>query len=88
MPPPIARIPNRKSGLLSRIPPRGAISDVTLKNIRVLQAANTDVVLMADGPMAPISDIKIDNVVINGVKLKSGDARLKLNQWVTKVKVR
>ncbi len=69
-------------------PPPGAISNVVFKNIAVLEAANSDVVLMADGPASPISNIRFEGVTLNGRKLEAQDARLKTNQWVTGVKIK
>ena len=71
-----------------RAKPNGSIRDVVFRNVRVLQAKNSDVVVMADSAASPIENVTFDNVEINGAKLKPGDSRLKTNSWVHGVEVR
>jgi len=66
----------------------GTITNVTFRNIRVLEAANDDVVIMADGPQSPIRGVLLDNVSINGRKVRPGDPRIKRNEHVSEVTVR
>ena len=68
--------------------PRGAIRDVLFRDVRVLQARNTDVVIMADGPDSPIENVTFEGVEICGQRLVPGDPRIKTNEWVRNVVVK
>ncbi len=68
--------------------PSGSITNVTFKNIKVLNCRNEDVVLIAENEKSPISGITFENVTINGRKLVPNDPRIKKNAWVSDVTVR
>jgi hypothetical protein len=68
--------------------PRGSIRDVVFRNIRVLHAETPHVVIMADGPRSPIEGVLLEDVTINGEPLTSGDPRLLVGDWVSRVLVR
>ncbi len=68
--------------------PSGSITNVTFKNIKVLNCRDESVVLIAENEKSPISGITFENVVINGKRLLPNDPRIKKNKWVTDVVVR
>jgi archaellum component FlaG (FlaF/FlaG flagellin family) len=67
--------------------PNGNISNITFKNITVLDAKNKEVVIMSDGPQSSIKNINFINVKINGEKLVPGDNRIITNKEVSHVNV-
>lgn len=84
--PPPATLPNNSYILAKPDPsqnrPRGTISNVTFKNIRVLNTKCAHVVVMSDAKSSPINRVTFKNVVINGRKLVSRDRRIWANDWV------
>ena len=68
--------------------PSGKISNVVFRNITVLRSANSDVAIVSDGPGSEIDGITFENVVINGERLKPGDARIKMNAGVSGIVVK
>ena len=61
-----------------RTPTPGLIENITFRNINVLKAANTDIVVMADSIDSPIRDIMFNDVIINGNKIMANDERITL----------
>jgi hypothetical protein len=67
--------------------PRGTISNVTFKNIRVLNAKCDHVVVVGDAKSSLVKNVTFRNVVINGQRLVPRDRRLWTNAWVRNLSV-
>ncbi len=62
---------------------QGAITNIRFRNINVLQAANPDIAIIADGPDSPISNVTFEKVKISGTPVLPDYPHIFTNQWVS-----